>query len=99
MARQRTIAPGPWYSRFGNAAQIASAAVALIGFTAVVWQINETRNKNTEEASRGELADARKSYMSYSDATLKYPELTDPDDALMRDAKPLVEVSQASARN
>src|SRR4029078_12625228 len=85
MARQRTIVPTPWYSRFGNVAQIASALVAVVGFSAVVWQINGASKKNTEEAYRAELADARKSYMSYSDATLKYPERTDPDyDALMR---------------
>jgi hypothetical protein len=77
--------PAPWYSRFGNAAQIASALIALIGFSAVVWQINETHRKNTQENYRAELADARKVYMAYGEATLKYPELTDPDyDALMR---------------
>ena len=64
MARPRTIAPATSYSRFGNAAQIASAVVALVGFSAVVWQINQTRNKNTEEAYRAELADARKVYMA-----------------------------------
>jgi hypothetical protein len=85
MARQRTTAPAPWYSRFGNIAQMASALIAVIGFSAVVWQINEAHNKNTVEAYRAELADARKVYMSYSDATLKYPEFTDPDyGALMR---------------
>jgi hypothetical protein len=76
----------PWYSRLGNASQMASALIALIGFSAVVWQINETHNKATRENYRAELADARKVYMSYGDATLRYPELTDPDyDALMRD--------------
>ena len=74
-----------WYLRFGNFAQMASALIALIGFSAVVWQINQTSSKNTQEAYRAELADARKVYMAYSDDTLKYPELTDPDyDALMR---------------
>src|SRR4029079_2826937 len=86
MAAPGTVTPAPWYSRVGNVAQVASAIVAFVGFSAVVWQINQTRNKNTEEAYRAELADARKVYMSYSDATLKYPELTNPDyDALMRD--------------
>ena len=86
MARQRTIAPTPWYSRFGNAAQIASALVALVGFTAVVWQINEAKEKSLQESYRSDLADARKIYMSYSDAALQYPRLSEPDyDALMRD--------------
>ena len=84
MAKARQSA-APWYSQFGNLAQIASAVIALIGFSAVVWQINEAHNKNTQENYRAELADARRVYMAYSDATLKYSELTDPDyDALMR---------------
>jgi hypothetical protein len=83
--RQQGSPPPAWYLRFGNLSQMASALVALVGFSAVVWQINQTSNKNTQEAYRAEVADARKVYMAYSDATLKYPELTDPDyDALMR---------------
>jgi hypothetical protein len=84
-ARPGVVQTPAWYLRLGNLSQMASALVALIGFSAVVWQINETRNKNTQENYRAELADARKVYMAYSDATLKYPELTDPDyDALLR---------------
>jgi hypothetical protein len=73
-----------WYSKLGNAAQIASALVGLCGFTIVILQINDARLKTAMEAARAELADARKLYLSYSDATLKYPHLTEPDyDMLM----------------
>jgi hypothetical protein len=78
-------APVPWYLRFGNYAQICSALFALVGFSAVVWQINEARERNTHEELRQQLVEARKAYMSYSEATLRYPGLSDPDyGALMR---------------
>jgi hypothetical protein len=74
-----------WYSKVGNAAQIASACIGLFGFTIVILQMDEARRKTAVESVRSELADARKLYLSYSDATLKYPHLTEPDyDALMR---------------
>jgi hypothetical protein len=83
--RQQGQPPLAWYLRLGNFSQIASALIAVIGFSAVIWQINDAHNKSAQENYRAELADARKVYMAYSDATLKYPELTDPNyDALMR---------------
>jgi hypothetical protein len=63
----------------GNLAQLASAVVALIGFSVVIFQIQEGRQKSASEAFRAELADARRLYMTYSDATLRYPQLTIPN--------------------
>jgi hypothetical protein len=85
-APRRNVAPQPpWYLRFGNIAQICAAVVGLVGFSIVIMQIQENRNRTQQESYRAELADARRSYMAYTDSTLKYPELTDPDyDALLR---------------
>jgi hypothetical protein len=76
-------APAPWYSRFGNLAQIASAVIALIGFAVVIFQLNDNRKKSDAEAYRAELADARRNYATYSDAILRYPHLSDPDYAIL----------------
>jgi hypothetical protein len=82
---QPAPAPVPWYSRFGNFAQIASAVIAAIGFAGLIYQINENQKKSAQESYRAELADARKNYASYSDAILRYPYLSAPDyDFLMR---------------
>ena len=88
MARavRRNVAPPPaWYLRFGNISQMCSALFALIGFSAVVWQINIARDRYTHEELNSQLAEARKVYMSYSEASLTYPQFTEPNyDALMR---------------
>jgi len=73
----------PWYSRYGNLAQIASAVIALIGFAVVIFQLNDNRKKSDAEAYRAELADARRIYATYSDAILRYPHLSDPDYATL----------------
>jgi len=76
-------APAPWYSRYGNLAQIASALIAMIGFAVVIFQLNDNRKKSDAEAHRAELADARRNYITYSDAILRYPHLSDPDYAML----------------
>jgi hypothetical protein len=71
--------PLPWHARFGNLAQIASACIALVGFFVVGFQLRESRMKASAEALRAELSDARKVYMSYSEAQLKYPQFSEPN--------------------
>ena len=62
-----------------------SAVFALIGFSAVVWQIKEARVRNTQQELHAQLLEARKVYMSYSEASLTYAQFTKPNyDALMR---------------
>ena len=38
----------PWYLRIGNVAQLCQALVALIGFSAVVWQIQTAQVRYTQ---------------------------------------------------
>ncbi|MGJ4890671.1 hypothetical protein ACQR0Z_26860 [Bradyrhizobium sp. HKCCYLS3077] len=60
-----------------NWAQIISAAVSVVGFALLALQINQLRT-NAREAA------ARQVYMSYSEAQLRHPELTEPDLAALR---------------
>jgi hypothetical protein len=71
--------PPPWYSRWGNAAQIASAVIAFIGFAGLIYQVSENQKKTTQESYRAELADARRNYATYSESILRYPYLSHPD--------------------
>jgi hypothetical protein len=68
----------------GNFAQVSSALIAVIGFAGLIYQIQLNRERATQEALRAETAEARKVYMSYSEALLRYPELSAPNyDSLM----------------
>ncbi len=70
----------------GNLSQIASGMVAIIGFTVVILQLHDNRQKAAQESLRAELADARRLYSTYSSAALQYPRLTRPDyEELVRD--------------
>jgi hypothetical protein len=61
-----------WHQQVGNVAQMVSAIAALCAVVGVIVQLYLIRS-NAKEAS------ARQVYMSYSDATLKYPELSQPN--------------------
>jgi hypothetical protein len=63
----------------GNLSQIASALVAIIGFTVVILQLHDSRQKAALESMRAELADARHLYSTYLVAALQYPKFTLPD--------------------
>lgn len=74
-----------FHSRAGNWAQIISALIAIVGFTAVVWQLQIGERKSAEEAFRAELGDARRNYNAYTASLLQYPELGTPNfDELLR---------------
>lgn len=64
--------PLPWYSKFGNAAQLASAAIAIFGFAAILFQIYELRNNNRATS-------ARHTYLSYMDMAFKNPKFAEAD--------------------
>ena len=64
-------------SKHGNTAQLVSAVVAVIAAILVVTQVYFI-SRNFKEAS------ARQVYMSYSEASLRYPEFVEPDLAAIR---------------
>ncbi len=61
-----------WWQFWGNTAQISSAAIALLGFCAVLLQLNEIRTNNRS-------ASARQVYLAYADLEFKNPQFSDPD--------------------
>jgi hypothetical protein len=62
----------PWWLRYGSLGQIAQAVVALLGFVAILVQIN-LLGKNAHEAG------ARQIYQAYNDLEFKNPQFASPD--------------------
>ena len=61
-----------WWQKYGTLAQMAQAAVALLGFVAILFQINEIRS-NSRSAS------ARQAFLGYTDLAFKNPKFSAPD--------------------
>jgi hypothetical protein len=61
-----------WWQKYGTLAQMAQATVALLGFVAILFQINEIRTSN-----RG--VSARQVFLGYTDLAFKNPKFADPD--------------------
>ncbi|QPF82066.1 hypothetical protein IC762_19985 [Bradyrhizobium genosp. L] len=61
-----------WWQKYGTLAQMAHATVALLGFGAVLLQINEVRSSNRASA-------ARTAYLGYTDLAFKNPKFAQPD--------------------
>jgi hypothetical protein len=61
-----------WWQKYGTTAQMAQAAVALLGFVAILFQINEIRNANR-------AASARQAFLGYTDLAFKNPKFAAPD--------------------
>lgn len=64
--------PSFWWQRYGTLAQMAQAGVALLGFVAILVQINEIRNNNR-------AASARAAFLGYTDLAFKNPKFSYPD--------------------
>ena len=64
--------PSFWWQRYGTLAQMAQAAVALLGFVAILFQINEIRSAN-------QAASARQAFLGYTDLAFKNPKFAQPD--------------------
>jgi hypothetical protein len=61
-----------WWQKYGTLAQMAQAAVALLGFVAILFQINEIRSNNR-------AASARQVFLGYTDLAFKNPKFAAPD--------------------
>ena len=61
-----------WWQKYGTLAQMAQASVALLGFVAVLFQINEIRTGNR-------AASARQAFLAYTDLAFKNPKFSVPD--------------------
>jgi hypothetical protein len=61
-----------WWQKYGTLAQMAQASVALLGFVAILFQINEIRS-NTRGAS------ARQAFLGYTDLAFRNPKFSAPD--------------------
>jgi hypothetical protein len=61
-----------WWQKYGTLAQMAQAAVALLGFVAILFQINEIRSNNR-------AVSARQAFLGYTDLAFKNPKFSAPD--------------------
>ena len=61
-----------WWQKFGTLAQMAQATVALLGFVAILIQINEISSGNR-------AASARQAFLGYTDLAFKNPKFSSPD--------------------
>jgi hypothetical protein len=61
-----------WWQKFGTLAQMAQAGVALLGFVAILFQINELRYGNR-------AASARQVFLGYTDLAFRNPKFAAPD--------------------
>jgi hypothetical protein len=64
--------PATFWQKFGTLAQMAQASVALLGFVAVLLQVNEIRSNNRAVA-------ARQAFLAYTDLAFKNPKFSAPD--------------------
>jgi hypothetical protein len=61
-----------WWQKYGTLAQMAQATVALLGFVAILFQINEIRAGNR-------AASARQAFLGYTDLAFKNPKFSQPN--------------------
>ena len=61
-----------WWQKYGTLAQMAQASVALLGFAAILFQINEIGSNNR-------AVSARQAFLGYTDLAFKNPKFSLPD--------------------
>jgi hypothetical protein len=73
--------PATFWQKYGTLAQMAQATVALLGFVAILFQINEIRSNNR-------AASARQAFLGYTDLAFRNPKFSAPDyDAIKRGSR------------
>jgi len=61
-----------WWQKYGTLAQMAQAAVALLGVVTILFQINDIRANNR-------AASARQAFLGYTDLAFKNPKFSQPN--------------------
>ncbi|MBR0697545.1 hypothetical protein [Bradyrhizobium lablabi] len=61
-----------WWQKYGTLAQMAQATVALLGFVAILLQINEIRAGNRATS-------ARTAFLGYTELAFRNPKFAQPD--------------------
>lgn len=61
-----------WWQKYGTLAQMAQASVALLGFVAILFQINEIRSSNRATS-------VRQVFLGYTDLAFKNPRFAQPN--------------------
>jgi len=69
--------PATFWQKYGTLAQMAQASVALLGFVAILFQINEIRSNNRATA-------ARQAFLGYTDLAFRNPKFSSPDYAAIK---------------
>ena len=64
--------PATFWQKYGTLAQMAQATVALLGFVAILFQINEIRSNNR-------AVSARQAFLAYTDLAFRNPKFSSPD--------------------
>ena len=71
--------PATFWQKYGTLAQMAQATVALLGFAAVLLQINEIRSTNR-------AVSARQAFLAYTDLAFKNPKFSAPEYDVLKTA-------------
>jgi hypothetical protein len=72
-----------WWQKYGTLAQMAQAAVALLAFVAILFQINEIRTNNRAPG-------ARQAFLGYTDLAFRNPKFSHPDYDAMKPHLPVL---------
>jgi hypothetical protein len=71
------LQPATFWQKYGTLAQMAQATVALLGFVAILFQINELRYGNRASS-------ARQAFLGYTDLAFRNPKFSSPDYAAIK---------------